>query len=403
MLKKLLCSLLLFVLIGCSSAAPEPTPLPPLEVIEESRYTVEPGRVEETLQFAGRTTPLTEESLFFPVDGTVTEVLFGSGAAVETGTALARLAVFDLEQQLAEAELALRSAETRRDAAEQTVADNLTDARRSLAEAQLRLQQAELTTNTGELAAAEVALENATDASQRRVAEAQLTDAQNRAEAHALTVQLLAADVAAIETQIERLERGVDAQVTIEIEQAQLAVTQLQAAIAERTMTAPLAGTITVLDIRPGDEVEGFDQLGIVADTGAIGISAEPAFEDLNRMSIGQAVSIEFSGRDELFSGEITTIPAFGSADSRVRVTIDNPPANLQPGELATMTIVLQVAEDALILPTAAIRDFQGRTFVIIEDADGTRRRVDVQPGISDGINVAIASGVEAGQVVVGE
>lgn len=396
---KLVFLFLLFFVAGCNTAVPsQPTPLPPIEIIEASRYVVERGRIEQTLQFAGRTAPTVEEPLLFAVDGTVTEVLLDSGTAVATGEIIARLDVRDLTQQLEEAQLALRAAELRQSAAEQTHAAALTAA-------ELRLQQAQLTTNAAEIAAAEVALENASSASAsaRRVAEAQLTDAQNRAAAQAIIIAQIEAEIVALEQAITQLQQGEAGQTTIDIEQAELTIRQLEQAIADRSLVAPFDGIVQTLDVRPGDAVEAFDPVGTVVDTTDLDIAAELSFDQINQLSSGQPVTVQFSNRDGTFDGTISHLPAFGSRDSRVRVTLTNPPADLQQGELATMTALLAAADDVLLLPTAAVRSYQGRTFVVIEAADGSRRRADVQLGISDGLLVEITAGVTEGETVVGE
>ncbi len=384
-------------LVGCQTAVSnQPTPLPPLEIIEAPRYVVERGRIEQTLQFAGRTAPTVAEPLFFAVDGTVTEVLVAGGTAVTSGDIIARLDVRDLTQQLEEAQLALRAAELRRTA----VAESNTAA---LADAQLRLQQAQLTTNAAEIAAAEIALENASSSAARRLAEAQLTDAQNRAAAQAVIIAQIEAEIAGLEQSLAQLQAGEAGQTTIDMEQAQLTMRQLEQAIAERTLLAPFDGVLQTLDVRPGDEVDAFDPVGVVVDTAVLDIAAELSPADSNQLSIGQAVTIQFSNRPGDFEGTISQLPTFGDSDSRVRVTLTAPPADLQQGELATMTALLAAADDVLLLPAAAVRDYQGRTFVVIETADGSRRRADVQVGISDGLLLELSAGVTEGETVVGE
>jgi multidrug efflux pump subunit AcrA (membrane-fusion protein) len=70
------------------------------------------------------------------------------------------------------------------------------------------------------------------------------------------------------------------------------------------------------------------------------------------------------------------------------------------------VTVILEQKEDVLWLPPQAIRSFEGRNFVVIQDADG-QRRVDIKLGITTGDRVEIVwvEGVEnlsEGQVVVG-
>ena len=66
------------------------------------------------------------------------------------------------------------------------------------------------------------------------------------------------------------------------------------------------------------------------------------------------------------------------------------------------MTIVLEEKQDVLWLPPAAIRRFQGRNFVVVQDGVA-QRRVDVRIGIESEERVEILEGLTEGQVVIGE
>jgi multidrug efflux pump subunit AcrA (membrane-fusion protein) len=89
--------------------------------------------------------------------------------------------------------------------------------------------------------------------------------------------------------------------------------------------------------------------------------------------------------------------------DTAVRIAFDDPDVPLEMGELASVVIVLEEKSDALWLPPAAIRTFQGRNFVVVQDEDGSQRRVDVRLGIENEERVEILEGLERGQMVVGE
>jgi multidrug efflux pump subunit AcrA (membrane-fusion protein) len=70
-------------------------------------------------------------------------------------------------------------------------------------------------------------------------------------------------------------------------------------------------------------------------------------------------------------------------------------------GEIATVIIELEKREDVLWLPLAALRTFQGRDFVLIQDGE-IQRRVDVQLGLKSQDRVEILDGLSEGQVVIG-
>ena len=52
-------------------------------------------------------------------------------------------------------------------------------------------------------------------------------------------------------------------------------------------------------------------------------------------------------------------------------------------------------------LPPAAIRNFEGRNFVVIQEGDAQRRQ-DVKLGVKNEDQVEILEGLEEGQTIVG-
>ena len=66
------------------------------------------------------------------------------------------------------------------------------------------------------------------------------------------------------------------------------------------------------------------------------------------------------------------------------------------------VTVELERKADVLWLPPQALRIFDGRRFAVLQDGD-VQRRVDVTAGIETPERVEIESGLEEGQVVVGQ
>jgi multidrug efflux pump subunit AcrA (membrane-fusion protein) len=68
---------------------------------------------------------------------------------------------------------------------------------------------------------------------------------------------------------------------------------------------------------------------------------------------------------------------------------------------LVEVKMPLQVRQNVLWLPPAAVRSFQNRTFVIIQTPDG-QKVCDVVVGLSTTDRIEVQSGVNEGDVVVG-
>ena len=71
------------------------------------------------------------------------------------------------------------------------------------------------------------------------------------------------------------------------------------------------------------------------------------------------------------------------------------------PGMSASVTILAEVREQSVLVPTSAVRQLDGAFFVAVPAVDGGSERVTVEVGASDGTNVEILSGLEAGDAVL--
>lgn len=444
------CCFIFLLLVGCqqnngatTTQQATPTPLPTPVVPEKPTYTVEQGTVLDTLDFTGRVSPVLEQEVFFKTDGFVDQVLARRGDSVQEGDVLAQLEISNLEEQLTQAQLALQTAEIRLQKAIQELEDNLLEAEINLEKAQLQLNQSQADNESAGLISASIELSRA----QERVAEAayEFQKARDRhwepeeiVESYAKILQQAEEDLIIAEARyndtvtssntgsydarsqqldlqlaqlrVDQLKRGVDLLLELDVEKAQLDMAEIERQIGDAQLIAPFTGEILSINVRPGDRAEAFATVMVLADPGDLEITASLGAEQLEKMSIDQPATIQLRNRpEEAFGGSVRSLPypygggAVGEAseDDVARITPDTPIA-LELGDLANVTITLEEKDDILWLPPAAIRTFQGRTFVVIEE-DGVQRRVDVRLGIESDERVEILEGLEAGQTVIGE
>jgi HlyD family secretion protein len=118
-------------------------------------------------------------------------------------------------------------------------------------------------------------------------------------------------------------------------------------------------------------------------------------------------VTVEsFKGRT--FLGRVARIAPLGLEDSNgivtfeVRIILENPEKLLLANMTANSQIVLEEKKDVLLLSQGAlITEGRNRFAMVYDPASGVARRQEVTPGISDGREVEISSGLEPGQKVV--
>jgi HlyD family secretion protein len=456
---------------GSSEATP--TPLPTPIVPEKPLYTVEQGTVVKSLEFTGRVSPVLEQELFFKRDGFVAEVYFARGDQVESGDLLAELEIGDLQNRLAQQQLAFRTSEITLEKAEEATADQLLEAQINLEKLRLQLEREQANPAAGRPVAAGVslqaaqreladaqeaydtawepardwelnmnepsclpgqgrnipctgqplreALENERAATERRlamaqgnltVAQADYGDAYASQSAGAYGAQILEKDIELAEHRIEQLQRGVDPLLDLDVERTQLEIAGTNQQIDDARLIAPFDGELLSVALRPGDGASAFRTAIVLADPGMLEITAELGSEQLREMSVGQEAAIRLRSRPESeMSGSVRQLPypygggtvEAGEDDTAARIAFDDPDLVLEMGELATVVIILEEKVDALWLPPAAIRSFQGRDFVVVQEEDGSQRRVDVRLGIESEERVEILEGLQSGQIIVGE
>ena len=66
-----------------------------------------------------------------------------------------------------------------------------------------------------------------------------------------------------------------------------------------------------------------------------------------------------------------------------------------------SIEVVLEQKDDVLWLPPQAVRKFEGREFVVVQDGE-LQRRVDVKVGIESRDRVELEEGLTEGQIVIG-
>jgi RND family efflux transporter MFP subunit len=189
-------------------------------------------------------------------------------------------------------------------------------------------------------------------------------------------------------------------------------LTSAQKALENIELRAPFDGQVLSIGISPGNQVAGFKAVLTLADPEALEIVLYPTSDDLAALGVGQAATVQLATRSgDSLSAHVRQIPfSAGSGagddsqveDRSVRIELDDASQTLTLNEAATVVIELETRQDVLWLPPAALRTFQGRDFVFIEE-NGVQRRVDVQLGLHSAERVEIVQGLREEQVVIGQ
>ncbi len=191
---------------------------------------------------------------------------------------------------------------------------------------------------------------------------------------------------------------------------AQGQVDSAQAILNNLIITAPVAGTITEVNIKVGEQAVATKSAIVLQDVGNLRAETNVSEANIASLQIGQVIDYTFDalGADQHFSGKILTInPAStvisGVVNYKVKSSLDNI-LNIKPGMTVNMTILVASKDNALAVPSTAVINKDNKQFVrVIDDQKNkTYHEVPVQTGLNaDGGLVEIISGISADQEIV--
>jgi membrane fusion protein, multidrug efflux system len=199
---------------------------------------------------------------------------------------------------------------------------------------------------------------------------------------------------------------------TLKSDQAQVA--QQQALVGYKSITAPYSGRLGIRQvdlgqyIAPGAPVVSLQQLD------PIYVDFYLPQQSLAKIKVGQPVAAKVDTYpDETFTGKVSSINSLVDPATRnvqVRATLSNPDEKLLPGMFATIDIDVAAPHYYVTLPQTAIayNSYGDIVYVVEPKGKDTKgepqliaRQTFVTTGATRGDQVAVLSGVKAGETVV--
>lgn len=171
------------------------------------------------------------------------------------------------------------------------------------------------------------------------------------------------------------------------------------------TITAPVTGAITALDIRQGMTVMPGATLATINGLSPVWLIASLPQADAGlARPDARVVAILPAYPGETFAGRIESVLPSANAATRsieVRIALANPEGRLRPGMTAEARLEERGGESALVIPAEAVIRTGARSIVIALREDGSYEPVEVTLGRAEGDTIAITSGLSEGQRVV--
>lgn len=189
------------------------------------------------------------------------------------------------------------------------------------------------------------------------------------------------------------------------VEQARARLARIDSTIADRTLTAPFPGTITTIDVLPGETV-GTGPVVTMLTSSAFEITARIPEIDIGRLEIGQAVHMTFDARaDEVVDGTIefislTATEIDGVAYYEATIAPVETPSWMRSGLNADVEIITSEAVDALRIPSRfLIQDETG--YQVLRQVGETFATTTVEVVLLGNDGYAAITGISDGETIV--
>jgi macrolide-specific efflux system membrane fusion protein len=231
---------------------------------------------------------------------------------------------------------------------------------------------------------------------------------------------------------------------------AQSQVTSANTALSEATLTAPIAGTVTAVNVTAGQQVSsgssgsgsggtgssggngstgnsgtgssgtgssgagsssasatssGTSAAVQVVSTGSYLVNATVDATDIKQVKKGQQVVITPSGAAQPVFGLVSSVGIVAASTSGVAsfpvvVDVTGSPAGLYAGATADLQIVYKQLSDVVTVPTLAIRRAQEKSYVLVPSGAGQAEK-EITVGVSSGGLTQVVTGLSEGDTVL--
>lgn len=175
------------------------------------------------------------------------------------------------------------------------------------------------------------------------------------------------------------------------------------ASVGRVSLTAPISGVVTHLDVTQGQAVDRTQTLLEVENLDAVWVTASVPEKDSASIQKGATADVTVASLPgQTFSGVVQTVGSRIDPKTRslpVMCLIANANGALKPDMFASVRIASGTSQALLAVPQAAILAEGRQSFVFVKEGDAFEKR-EVELGAKDGELVAIVSGLEKGEQI---
>ena len=184
---------------------------------------------------------------------------------------------------------------------------------------------------------------------------------------------------------------------------------------AKRTVTAPIDGTVSAINIKNGDDLSRLssgsnasDAPIIIGDLKTLKAQVQVNEVDVPNVLIGQKVMMTFGAVDGLtIAGKVEKMDALGTitqgvVNYNVTIGFDSLDSRIKPQMSVSAKIITQVKQDVITVSNSALKVQGNKTFVeVLAEGSQTPQQRNIDIGATNNMETEIVSGINVGDNVV--
>ena len=176
----------------------------------------------------------------------------------------------------------------------------------------------------------------------------------------------------------------------------------------ESPVVSTIAGTVLQTPVSRGDTVTAQTAVLVVGDLSSLVVETfvPERFSNAARRGLPAQVSLEALPGETFMMTVDEVSPVLDPASRTVRIRLrfsGRPDPRIKAGMFATVSLVTNARQNALIIPRAAIITTYASRFVFVVDEENTVSRREITLGLESETFVEVLTGLEAGDLVVSQ
>jgi HlyD family secretion protein len=367
-----------------------------VNIIEEQPVTVETaevlqGEIESTISYSGKVKPVKEIMITPKQPGKVIKIGFDIGERVKAGDVLFQLDKNDVMLQLSQAATAVELAEL-----------NLSKMEGSTYEQQLMQLETAVILAEISYSDAQTNYDNVKTLYEAG-AESKFNLDRTESQLNQLKQQYKAAKTNYELFEEKSYKENIELS-KIQLEQSKAAYNVVHNSLESMDVRSPINGVISARNLRVGEFVSNATVTFVVIDDSSYILEIDVGENTIGKIEVGDKAKVYVDSiSKEVIWGTVTVLAP--SADMHkqtypVRITINDPPDTLKGGMFAEVKLIIEKADNAVIVPLSSVLEEKGSKYIYVVKGDEAKK-VQITIGLFNDKEIQILDGLNVNDLII--